>query len=84
MQHNKRKDVFISNLKMIQKHNTEHTLGLHSTTLTVNKFADLTLEEFLSTHTGYKPRSSRPPMQVDDIKPVGDVPDSIDWREKVT
>jgi len=81
-EHDKRKNVFISNLKMIQKHNAEHALGLRSNTLTVNKFADLTSEEFLRSRTGYKPRSSRIPIQVEDIQPVGDVPDSIDWREK--
>ena len=84
MQHDKRKNVFISNLKLIQKHNAEHALGLRSNTLTVNKFADLTSEEFLRSRTGYKPRSSQPRIKVDDIQPVGDVPDSIDWREKVT
>ena len=84
MQHDKRKDVFISNLKIIQKHNAGHARGLHSTKLIVNKFADLTSEEFLRSHTGYKPRSLQAPIQVDDIQPVGDVPDSIDWREKVT
>ena len=84
MQHDKRKEVFISNLKIIQKHNAEHALGLHRHTLIANKFADLTSEEFLRSHTGYKPRSSQPPIQVDDIQPVGDLPDSIDWREKVT
>ena len=83
MQHNKRKNVFISNLKLIQKHNAEYALGLRGNTLTVNKFADLTSEEFLRSRTGYKPRSSRMPIQVEDIQPVGDVPDSIDWREKV-
>ena len=83
MQHNKRKNVFISNLKLIQKHNAEHALGLRGNTLTVNKFADLTSEEFLRSRTGYKPRSSQMHLQVEDIQPVGDVPDSIDWREKV-
>jgi len=81
-EHDKRKDVFISNLKIIQKHNAGHARGLHSSSLIVNKFADLTSEEFLRSHTGYKQRSSQPPIQVDDIQPVGDVPDSIDWREK--
>ena len=84
MQHDKRKDVYISNLKLIHKHNAEHALGLRSTTLVANKFADLTSEEFLKSHTGYKPRSSRPSMPAEDIQPLGDVPESIDWREKVT
>jgi len=81
-EHDKRKNVFISNRKLIQKHNAEHALGLRSNTLTVNKFADLTSEEFLRGRTGYIPRSSRRPIQVEDIQPVGVVPDSIDWREK--
>ena len=80
----KRKEIYISNRKLIDNHNADHALGLHNTTLKENKFADLTSEEFLRRHaTGYKPRSSRMHIQVEDIQPVRDVPDSIDWREKV-
>ena len=80
-----RKEIYISNRKLIDNHNAEHALGLHNTTLKENKFADLTSEEFLRTrtYTGYKPRSILSLTQVKN-QPFRDVPDSIDWREKVT
>lgn len=37
------------NVQMIEKHNDE------SFSMTANKFIDLSFEEFLSQHTGYKP-----------------------------
>ena len=80
----KRKEIYISNRKLIDNHNADHALGLHNTTLKENKFADLTSEEFfrIRTYTGYKPRPIRSLTQVE-IQPFGDVPDSIDWREEV-
>merc|ERR1711976_791310 len=46
-----RRRVFLNNLKYINKHNREAARGLHSYTLAVNDFADMTHEEFLSGYT---------------------------------
>merc|ERR1711915_182138 len=54
-EHDNRKSVFVSNYKLIQKHNAEHALGLHTYTLGVNQFADLTNEEFVKTYNGFRP-----------------------------
>jgi C1A family cysteine protease len=43
-------NVFKANVDKIHKHN----LGDHTYTMEMNKFGDLTAEEFVSTHTGYK------------------------------
>ena len=82
MQHDNRKNVFISNLKLIQKHNAEHALGLHTFALGVNKFADLTSEEFVSTYNGYQAEAFEGLPKVN-IESIGNEPESVDWRDEV-
>jgi len=73
-------------LKFIEKHNTEHALGLHTFTVGINKFADLTNEEFVKQYTGAIPKESYPEatLQADPTNPP--LPKEIDWRvyNKVT
>ena len=68
--------VFNDNLKKIEKHNAKHLPW----TLGVNKFADISAEEFSYKFCGCakdpKSRSGR-------ITPIyGDAPARVDWREK--
>merc|ERR1712241_1546671 len=44
-----RMKVFSDNLEKISKHNDEAEKGMHTFTLGVNKFADLTIEEWRNT-----------------------------------
>ncbi|CAF1018450.1 unnamed protein product [Rotaria sp. Silwood1] len=80
--------VFKDNLAMINRHNREADMGLHSYTLKINQFADMTHEEFVRTMlngikmpstTDYvenpKGRPFHPPSDVD-------IPAAIDWRKK--
>jgi len=78
-EHNARKNIFANNLRFIEKHNAEHALGLHTYTVGVNQFADLTNEEFVEQYTGVKPMEGAKETA---IEVVGDIPESIDWREK--
>jgi cathepsin L len=39
-------DIFKQHLDLIEKHNEEYSMGLHSYTLGVNAFADWTFKEF--------------------------------------
>ncbi|KAL9385973.1 hypothetical protein Peur_022983 [Populus x canadensis] len=77
----KRFEIFKDNLMFIDQHNSEnrtYTVGL-------NRFADLTNEEYrsmyLGTRTGHKKRL---PKTSDRYAPrVGDsLPDSVDWRKE--
>merc|ERR1712241_1082430 len=52
--HDERKAVFAKNLALIEKHNAEHKAGKHSYWLGVNQFADLTNDEFVDLHTGFR------------------------------
>ena len=82
LQHDMRRSVFAENLELINRHNAEHALGLHTFTLGVNKFADMTSEEFAKRYNGFK-ANGVPDATPEDIEAVGDLPDSVDWREKV-
>jgi len=78
-EHDARKNIFANNLEFIEKHNAEHALGLHTFTVGINQFADLTNEEFVQQYTGFKAMDNLPESPVEI---VGDRPESIDWRAK--
>jgi len=68
--------TFKANLMMINSHNS----GSSSYKLAVNKFADITYEEFAKTHLGYKPSAVR---SGEAFVPSNDAPAaSMDWRQK--
>ncbi|KAM8884854.1 cathepsin S-like [Synchiropus picturatus] len=76
-----RRRIWEENLEMINVHNLETSLGLHTFELAMNHLGDLTGEEVLSTLTGTSvpPNLERGPVNLSkDI----DIPESLDWREK--
>lgn len=75
-----RYEIFKDNLRFIDEHNA----GNHSFVLGLNRFADLTNDEYRSTYLGLRrARSNRIPKLSDRYRfNAGDkLPDSIDWRE---
>ncbi|THD23701.1 Secreted cathepsin L 1 [Fasciola hepatica] len=77
-----RRDIWEENVKHIQEHNLRHDLGLVTYTLGLNKFTDMTFEEFKAKYLMEMPRTSELlphgiPYEANDIA----VPESIDWRE---
>jgi cathepsin L len=83
-----REVIFEDNIKMIVSHNNEFEAGIISYEVDVNKFTDLTSDEFLNLHTGLKrdARSSagHSSMNVFMPSPMLDmmVEDEVDWRKK--
>lgn len=79
-----RRLIWQSNLDFINKHNKEANEGMHTFTVKMNKFGDLTIEEFSKMYMGFnatknmqKPKSDRTFQ-----RPLGaHIPDSIDWRD---
>ena len=71
--------TFMKNVKEIEEHNKS---GKSSYTKTINKFADMTKEEFNKAMNGYKnaPKPGTVFADVKDVK-VEDLPASVDWRE---
>jgi len=77
-----RRNIFAENVRKIVRHNLEKDLGLHSHSLAVNKFADLTSEEFTARMNGYR-HNYRAHRQANVRVPTtGDLPDTVDWRDK--
>ncbi len=81
-----RREIFKKNIERIEKHNEEAAQGIHSYTLGINKFTDMSFEEFRALYLGYNASLSRVkglsthtflrlPSEVQ-------LPESMDWREK--
>ncbi|XP_068654138.1 cysteine proteinase mucunain-like [Aristolochia californica] len=78
----RRFEIFKDNLRFIDEHNT----GKHTYKLGLNRFADLTNDEYRSRYLGTKPSLrnglSWPKNDRYAYKEGEELPDSIDWREK--
>jgi len=74
-----RKGVFAANLEKINKHNEEYAQGDHSWKMSVNRFADLTHDEFLEMLTLEVPDmpKSNQKYQMQAQSMAG----SVDWRD---
>lgn len=79
-EHAHRMTAFANNLELIKKHNKEAAEGKHSYTLGVNKFADLTNEEWRQSLTLNIVKEGEPKYFMKSIK--ADIPDAVDWRDE--
>ncbi|KAB2032371.1 hypothetical protein E1A91_D05G380300v1 [Gossypium mustelinum] len=77
----KRLNIFKDNLKYIESFNNDKNKSFK---LSLNKFADLTHDEFIVAHTGYKMGDNSTMSQSTSFmyESFSDVPTSIDWRAK--
>jgi C1A family cysteine protease len=73
-----RETVYHANLAVIQAHNE----GNSTWRMEVNKFADLTAEEFSSRFMGLKKRPSRNLRSAEFVGNVSALPSSVDWSAK--
>uniref|UniRef100_A0A8C8RTH3 Cathepsin S n=1 Tax=Pelusios castaneus TaxID=367368 RepID=A0A8C8RTH3_9SAUR len=70
-------------LKMVTVHNLEESMGMHSYTMALNGFADMTPEEVTATMTGLRaPSSEMDNLTVDWPGESILAPSYIDWRTK--
>ena len=76
-EHDYRLSVFYKNLKHINSVNAAQT----SYTLAINKFADLTTEEFKAKYTGVLRNVPDIEGEISDLKTEG-LPKTVDWRKK--
>uniref|UniRef100_A0A8C9NW33 Cathepsin S n=2 Tax=Serinus canaria TaxID=9135 RepID=A0A8C9NW33_SERCA len=72
------------NLWLVTLHNLEHSLGLCSYTLGMNHLGDMTSEEVAASLTGLqlRPRPRRNSAFPARSRPLGDIPEALDWRDK--
>ena len=77
-----RRMVWEKNLKMIELHNLDYTLGKHTFSLGMNHFGDMTNDEFRAIMNGYKPKADRKLRGSMFLEPnFFTAPKSVDWRE---
>jgi len=69
--------IFAENLAFINSHNAQ--IPKPSFTVAVNKFADLSNEEFVQKYTGF--HAQRGPARKTHSWSVGAIPTSFDWRD---
>ncbi|KMT04502.1 hypothetical protein BVRB_8g181680 [Beta vulgaris subsp. vulgaris] len=84
----KRLNIFTKNVERIENFNSNASSD-KLFTLGANAFSDLTIEEFVATHTGYKRQFHSESMSGSSItkglrfdQNLTDMPPSLDWREK--
>ena len=80
-------EIFKQNLDKIEKHNSEHAMGLHTYTLGVNAFADWTFAEFKQALFGTKYNATNSVKRASSgtfnrLSKSVKVPDAFDWREQ--
>uniref|UniRef100_A0A0D9WAD6 Oryzain alpha chain n=1 Tax=Leersia perrieri TaxID=77586 RepID=A0A0D9WAD6_9ORYZ len=81
----RRYEVFKDNLRYIDEHNAAADAGVHSFRLGLNRFADLTNEEYREAYLGLKNKPLRGERKVSDRYLAADdeaLPESVDWRKK--
>ncbi|KAM4746602.1 procathepsin L-like [Anableps anableps] len=76
-----RRMVWEKNLKKIELHNLEHSMGKHSFTLGMNHFGDMTNEEFRQKMNGYKPRAEKVKGSLFMKPNFLNAPSAVDWRD---
>jgi len=73
--------IFVQNIAYITRHNLAAELGIHSFRLGVNRFADMTNDEYRRTlPLGFTPMSHATPYK--SYSSDSDLPSSINWIEK--
>jgi len=81
-----RRAIWENNLKKVQEHNLQADLGVHTYWLGMNKFAAMTVDEFVKAMNGYNVTMRGERTQdrhTFRFNPrLGDLPDTVDWRDK--
>ncbi|XP_028280700.1 cathepsin K [Parambassis ranga] len=77
-----RRAIWEKNMRMIEAHNQEAALGIHSYELGMNHLGDMTSEEVVEKMTGLQIPLNREPGHTADLDGVSKLPKSIDYRKK--
>jgi cathepsin L len=79
-----RRTIFEANLAKIQRHNLEADMGVHTYTLGMNRFGDMTHEEFIKQMNGFKISADTSNFDRHTFLAPSNVaiPDAVDWRKE--
>ncbi|XP_037653174.1 procathepsin L [Choloepus didactylus] len=75
-----RRAVWEKNMKIIELHNQEYSLGQHSFKLGMNAFGDMTSEEFRQVMNGFQNKEHKKGEMFSESP--SEIPTSVDWRDK--
>jgi cathepsin L len=79
----RRFQVFKANSELVDRSNAD---GNKKYRLAINKFADLTSEEFAATHTGFKPAppgaEKMPGFKYENVSLSAEEEQGVDWRSR--
>jgi cathepsin L len=72
-------------LAFVDKHNTEAAAGVHTFTVGINEYADLTVEEFKVLFNGFNATKTLQASKSQNIfrSNEDELPAAVDWRPKV-
>ncbi|XP_028646958.1 cathepsin K [Erpetoichthys calabaricus] len=77
-----RRSIWEKNTRLIEAHNQEYELGIHSYELGMNHLGDMTSEEVVEKMTGLQVPLTRDPNNTFIPDPDLDLPRSVDYRKK--
>jgi len=77
-----RRAIWEINLEVIRQHNLEYDMGVHTYTLGVNEYADMTNEEYREYLTSYRPGNKTADGVTFMAPSNADIPDEVDWRKE--
>ncbi|NWU23718.1 CATL1 protein, partial [Dyaphorophyia castanea] len=77
-----RREIWEQNLRHIQRHNREEARGKHSYRLAMNRFGDLTNQEFNELMSGYTPVEREEPAPLLRASAAPQAPARVDWRAR--
>jgi cathepsin L len=81
VEENVRRAIWENNLKIVESHNLEADLGVHTFWLGMNAYADMTNKEFNRVMNGYNTTGQRSEgRQTFTFDPTVALPDTVDWR----
>jgi len=83
VERDQRLQIFNANLEKVNRHNELAAQGKYTYTLGMTRWADMTNEEYRQRVSGgYRPSVQPHNATLYTPKPVKDLPDSVDWRDK--
>jgi cathepsin L len=80
-------NIFKENVELIEKHNSEFAMGMHTYTLGINEFADRTVDEFnkmmLGTRFNISENNTDSESEMFELpENFTNLPENVDWRAK--
>jgi len=76
-----RRGIWESSRAFVKKHNTEAAKGLHTFRTGLNRFSDMTNDEYRTMVLGFRSKSNVSVEANAPTPPLLNAPDSVDWRQ---